>query len=362
MVLEKNPNDKFYAGNHKNTFWYIISIMVLGIRKTVLPSRSWWIVVFIPILMLSGCSKRNANLTITFAGDLMLDRGTRKVIEAKGPDFLFENVNEVISYSDYVVANLECVVCDSTLIPLNKKFTFRSNREWLLSLYNHNITHLTLANNHSLDFGKEGIKQTILNLDKIGIKQIGYCSNSNAISQPVLIEKNGNNMAIFSSCFLKQSYSNFSFDNASILSEKIKIFKGLHPKTIIIVCLHWGIEKELKPTLIQAEQAHLLINSGADIIIGHHPHVVQSIETYHGKYIFYSIGNFIFDNNHSQAILPNLTLTKGRIDKVKIIPIKIEKSKPQLMNTIESESFRKQIQSLSGTMELKQKDGIWKIL
>jgi len=362
MEGKKNPTDKFHTANHKNTFWFIFSIILSEIRNTVFPARSWWIVVFIPLLILSGCSNGNENLTITFAGDLMLDRGTRKVIEAKGSDFLFENVNDVITSSDYVVANLECVVCDSMLIPINKKYTFRSNREWLLSLYNHNITHLTLANNHILDFGKEGIRQTIFNLDKIGIKPIGYCSNSNTICQPVLIEKNGNNMAVYSSCFLKQSISDFSFDNASILSEKIKTFKGLHPSTLIIVCLHWGIEKEMKPTSIQMEQAHLLINSGADIIIGHHPHVVQSIETYHGKYIFYSIGNFIFDNNHSQGILTNLTLTKGRIDKVKIIPIKIEKSKPEIMNAIESESFRKQIQSLSGTIELKQKDGIWKIL
>ena len=362
MEREKIPIAKFYTGNHKNTFWFISNIIVAEIRKMVLPVRTFWIAVFIPLLILSGCNKRNESLTITFAGDLMLDRGTRKVIEAKGPDFLFENLNNITTSSDYFVANLECVVCDSKLIPINKKYTFRSNREWLLSLYNHNITHLTLANNHSLDFGKEGINQTITNLNRIGIKPIGYCKNSNTTCQPVLIEKNGNNMAIFSSCFLKQSYSNFSFDNASVLSEKIKIFKGLHPKTIIIVCLHWGIEKELKPTSIQVKEAHLLINSGADMIIGHHPHVVQSIETYHGKYIFYSIGNFIFDNTLSQAILTNLTLTKGRIDKIKIIPIKIEKSKPQLMNTSESESFRKQIQSLSSTMELKQEDGSWEIL
>ncbi|MDD4971195.1 MAG: CapA family protein [Paludibacter sp.] len=362
MGFEDIHKDRFYNSNHKNSLCLFSCILNTGIKKQAIRTGIFWIVLIIPVLLFTGCTKRNENLKITFTGDLMLDRGTRTVIEAHGPDFLFDNVNEVIGTSDYVVANLECAVCDAALTPMNKKFTFRSNREWLLSLYNHNITHVTLANNHSFDFGEEGIKQTIANLDRVGMKPIGYCGEGNTTCPPVSINKKDISITVFSSCFLKQNVVGTAYDSASVLSEKIKAYKGLHPTSIIVICLHWGIEKEPKPTSEQVEQAHLLINSGADLIIGHHPHVVQSIEVYQGKYIFYSLGNFIFDNNHSQAIMTDLVLSKGRIKTIQIIPINIVKSKPQLMNSEESENFRKQIQSLSNTIEIKQKDGIWKIL
>jgi len=362
MGFEDNHKDRFYECNHKNTLCLFSCILKKGNIKQAIQTGAFWIFLIIPILLFTGCTKRNENLKITFTGDLMLDRGTRSVIEAHGPDFLFDNVNEVIGKSDFVVANLECAVCDAALTPMNKKFTFRSNREWLLSLYNHNITHVTLANNHSFDFGEEGIKQTVANLDRVGMKPIGYCEGGNITCPPVSINKKKNSITVFSSCFLKQNNSVPGYDSASALSEKIKAYKGLHPGSIIVVCLHWGIEKEPKPTSEQVEQAHLLIDSGADLIIGHHPHVVQSIEIYQGKYIFYSLGNFIFDTNHSQAILTDLILSKGRIKTIQITPINILKSKPQLMNTEESENFRKQIQTLSNTIEIKQKDGIWKIL
>jgi poly-gamma-glutamate capsule biosynthesis protein CapA/YwtB (metallophosphatase superfamily) len=313
---------------------------------------------------LSGCAGKSDNLTILFAGDLMPDRGTRDVIGVHGMDYLFENVQNVFRNADFAVANLECVACDTTCKPADKEYTFRANPEWLSSLNKNGITHVTLANNHSCDFGEKGVKQTISNLNLYGIKPIGYSQNNNAASEPVLLKKGNNIVAVFSSCFLKQNCKSISSENVSGLSEKIKAFKAAHNSTIIIVCLHWGVEMKDKPTSEQVEQAHQLIQAGADAIIGHHPHVVQTIEVYRGKYIFYSLGNFIFDTSHSPAnrgILTNITISNGGIASIGIIPFHIIKSKPCIMNEEESDKFRKEINSISKTLELKQNDGIWKV-
>ena len=324
-----------------------------------------WIILFIISAIISGCNSKKDSLNVIFAGDLMLDRGTRHVIEVHGPDDLFGNVYHKLRSSDFTVANLECVACDTACQPVDKRFTFRANPEWLLSLYKNGITHVILANNHSCDFGDKGVKQTISNLIHVGITPIGASQNNDATSEPTIIEKGKDSMAVFSSCFLKQKFRSVSSENVTCLSEKIMAFKAMHPSYIILVCLHWGIEMDVRPSSEQVEQAHELIMAGADVIIGHHPHVVQTIEFYKGKYIFYSLGNFIFDNQHSRAsrgILTDLFISKGRIISIQLIPFNILKSKPFIMNIEESETFRKEINGISKTFELKQKDGIWKVL
>ena len=324
-----------------------------------------WIILCILSSGLSGCNSRKDKLNVIFAGDLMLDRGTRHVIEVHGPDDLFGNVYHKLRSSDFTVANLECVACDTTCHPVDKKFTFRSNPEWLSSMYKNGITHVILANNHSCDFGDKGVKQTISNLIHVGIIPVGASQNNDATSEPTIIVKGSDSLAVFSSCFLKQKFRSISSENVTCLSEKIKAYKAMHPLCIIIVCLHWGIEMDVKPISEQVEQAHQLILAGTDVIVGHHPHVVQTIEFYKGKYIFYSLGNFIFDNQQSRAsrgILTDLTVSKGRIISIQLIPFNILKSKPVIMNIEESESFRKEISGISKTLELKQNDGIWKVL
>ena len=320
-------------------------------------------IIFISVLF-SGCTAKGKNLTILFAGDLMLDRGTRDNIEVRGTDNLFGSVHDVISSADFTIANLECVACDTTCTPVDKKFTFRSDPEWLSSLVKNGITHLILANNHSFDFGERGIKQTVLNLKQVGIKPIGFSQNHDATSAPTILIRGNDSVAIFSSCLLKQNNRFISSGNISDLSEEIRAFKTKHPSCSLLVCLHWGVEMDTRPKPEQVEQAHQLINAGADVLIGHHPHVVQPIEVYRGKYIIYSIGNFIFDNHHSPAnrgILAKLSLSKGRVVSLELVPFNIIKSKPCIMNQIDSENFRKEISLVSKTVEITQYNGNWKV-
>jgi poly-gamma-glutamate capsule biosynthesis protein CapA/YwtB (metallophosphatase superfamily) len=328
-------------------------------------TRSSWTVLCLMTVLFFGCSNDSKDLRILFAGDLMLDRGVRNNIEENSPDYLFEDIKTIFKSSDVTIANFECVACNTSLKPIDKKFTFRANPEWLSSIYNNGITHVTLANNHSSDFGDEGVKQTAANLKYYGIASIGHNSDSNSTCLPTIIKKNGNSVAVFSSCFLKQNNNFICNENASALSERIKKFKKTNPSYLIFVSLHWGVEMELYPMSEQIAQAHLLIDAGADVIMGHHPHVVQTIEIYKERHIFYSIGNFIFDNNHAPAnrgIFTEFSLANEKIKSIEIIPFNIVKSKPKLMNNEESENFINEISSVSQTLDLKKSDGNWKIL
>jgi poly-gamma-glutamate capsule biosynthesis protein CapA/YwtB (metallophosphatase superfamily) len=317
------------------------------------------------IAFLLGCANKNESLQLVFAGDLMLDRGVRETIEKNNPDYLFKDIRPIFKNSEIVVANLECVACDSTIEAINKKFTFRANPEWLSAVNTSGITHLTLANNHSFDYGYTGLKQTLTNLETYKLNSIGATLDSNACCLPTIIKKNGTEIVIFSSSFLKQNNSFVCNENASNLSNTIKTFKKQNPSCVVFVCLHWGVEMEITPTKEQVSQAHFLIEAGADAIIGHHPHVVQSIELYNGKYIFYSLGNFVFDNNHSpenRGIFAKFSFLKGKIQPIHIIPYTIVKSKPKQMTQEESNSFMHDIDSISQTLDLKPNNGSWKVL
>ncbi|HEY4832001.1 MAG TPA: CapA family protein [Waddliaceae bacterium] len=316
------------------------------------------------IISFFRCSNKGKSLKILFAGDLMLDRGTKSTIKRNGPAFLFGNIKPFLSNVDFSIANLECVIAETSLKPLAKRFVFLGNPEWLSAIHDNGITHLNLANNHSFDYGEEGLRQTVSNLNKYGIQPIGFNAKNSPGCLPTIIEKNEIHLAIFSSCFLEQQDTLICNESASVLSGKIRAFKKIHPDYLVFVCLHWGIELKSTPTPEQIEQAHLIINAGADAIIGHHPHVVQTIEHYNGKYIFYSIGNFIFDNNYppsNTGIFGIFSLSKNGIASVDIIPFTMVHSKPILMSPEESTLFIKEIGSVSKNITIKQNGSLWEL-
>lgn len=313
---------------------------------------------------LLSCKNDSQNLKIVVAGDLMLDRGVRHYIEKNGIEYLFEDVKKIFSASDISIVNFECTASNVSLDPAVKKFTFQACPEWLAALNNIGITHVTLANNHSFDFGEDGIRQTAANLKKHGINYIGYNSENNSACLPAIIEKKGNTIAVFSCTFLKQESPSVCSENIFLLAERIKAFKAIYQTSVVFACLHWGVELKETPTIEQIEQAHLLIDSGTDVIVGHHPHVVQNIEIYKGKYIFYSMGNFIFDNNREPAdkgILAEFSFLNNSLENIRVIPFDIIKAKPVTMNSEEGKKFMNKIKTLSPTVTFKEKENAWQL-
>lgn len=295
----------------------------------------------------------------------MLDRGVRAVIQKKGINHLFESVGSHLKTADQVIANFECAACDSSYPAVPKTFNFKVNPNWLPELKQNGITHLNLANNHTYDFGQECFSETVANIRKTGMVPVGL-KNESDFYEPTLIQHQGNTIALFSVTRVKSVYSTSVYrDSLPELLSRIKQFKSRYPVSIILVNLHWGIELKDKPEPFQVNEAHLLVNAGVDLVIGHHPHTVQTIEMYKGKYIFYSIGNFIFDAIQpatNKGILVSVSASENRLKNIAIIPYNIVSSKPVLMSKEEAETYLKSPNLFSPKINPRMKNGAWEIL
>lgn len=295
----------------------------------------------IALAMAALALQASDTLTITFTGDVLLDRGVRKHIVSRNGDAncLFSpSIDSVFAMSQLVVANLEC---PATKIekPVFKNYIFRGEPEWLVTLKEHGITHLNLANNHSIDQGREGLIDTRNNIIKAGMIPIGAGETMDEAAMPVLLATVPRNVYMLASLRLalentsylpgKPSVSQESFDS---LVARVKDLKAHDPGCCVIVSLHWGAEHMLRPAVQQLSQAHQLIDAGADCLICHHTHTMQSIERYKGKSIYYSIGNFIFDQQrdiNSRACMVQLTITSHDIE-ANTIPVIIKNCVPEV--------------------------------
>jgi poly-gamma-glutamate synthesis protein (capsule biosynthesis protein) len=277
------------------------------------------------------------SVSVTITGDILLDRGVRKVIEQKGTDAVFSPfVDSVFQSSDIVIGNLEC---PATKIkePSFKQFIFRAEPEWLFTLKQHGITHLSLANNHSVDQGRAGLVDTRENVVSAGMIPIGAGRTMEEAARPVLLTSSPRKVYVLAS--LQLALENFAYlsekpsvsqEDFDTLVERVRHLRSSEPDSYIIVTLHWGGEHTLHPVTIQRVRAHQLIDAGADALIGHHTHTLQTIEEYKGKPIYYSIGNFIFDQRkpvNSKACMVKLTITKES-SHVETIPVEIIKCVP----------------------------------
>lgn len=295
---------------------------------------------FICFLSFCSCKKQNNDtLEICFTGDLLLDRGVRQKIEHSGIDSIFSKVSPLFHSSDAVVVNLECPITEH-YAPINKHYIFRGEPEWLPSLKKAGITHLAMANNHTYDQGRDGLIETSKQITLNNLIQIGFGFNHADACLPVVIKKGKLNVAIFNSVFLP--LENFPFfsnkpcicqASSTDLSKAISVFKTKHPNIFVVVLLHWGFEYQKEPEPSQKAEARQLIESGADVIIGHHPHVIQDIEFINNKPIIYSLGNFVFDPKRKEAskgLIVKLSFSKNKIT-IKGAEIKIKDCIPYIV-------------------------------
>lgn len=196
----------------------------------------------------------------------------------------------------------------------HKEFTFHGRPKYGGMLKDAGVDLVTLANNHIFDYGKDGLLDTIELLDSLGIQHVGAGMNIDSARSPVIIEVRG--MSIGFLGYLDSIRTNnlhfatpvsggpARWDTSYFLQDIAKLKAQTN---FVVVNVHWGVEKSRSPFHRQRELAHRAIDAGADLIIGHHPHVLQGIERYRGKVIAYSLGNFLFGGNslssYSTAVL-----------------------------------------------------------
>jgi len=237
--------------------------------------------------------EKNTEVSISFIGDMMFDRQIRRIAEETDYEHLFDFVSERFNEHDLVVGNLEGPISDHQTIYKEKlnleQYTFTFDPKVTKKLYDANIRLVFLDNNHISNFGNSGIEQTLDNLIKNNISYFGNPYDRKILSYKIKDIK-----------FSFMSYNQFIRPDANETIKNIK--EAQNNSDYIVVYTHWGEEYFKKPNEQQINLAHSFVDAGADLVIGTHPHVIQSKEIYKDKYIYYSLGNFIFDQYFSEDV------------------------------------------------------------
>jgi len=307
--------------------------------STALAVSLWLLTVVLPCQGSEADRQDKETLTVVLTGDILLDRGVRQVIHHYGVDHLFSRgVDSVFRSAQVVVGNLECPAT-KIKAPVFKRFIFRAEPEWLTALKRHGVTHLNLANNHSIDQGRKGLLDTKRNIVEAGMVPIGAGNNMQEAAQPVLLASSPRRVWLVPS--LRLALENYAYlpdkpcvsqESMEALLERVFQLRKKDPQAVIIVSLHWGGEHMQKPVPRQRLEARRLLQAGADILVCHHTHTLQTIEDYRGKKIYYSIGNFIFDPTkplNCEACMVRLRIKKDDLD-VETIPVRIRQCVPYI--------------------------------
>lgn len=301
-----------------------------------------------------------SQITVSFVGDILLDRGVRKAIEEKGYDYPYEIVKNIFKKDDITFGNLECpILTKGKAVYKRPELIFKADPQNASALKKAGFDILNIANNHTMDYGSEGLLSTIDILKENNIKTVGGSRNYNTARKPVYIRKKGNTIGFLGySVFPPEGYivSSNRPDVARVdydkISSEIKMAK--EKCDFLVVSFHWGNEYDFFPSERQKELAHKVVESGADLVIGHHPHVLQGVEKYKDKYIFYSLGNFVFDRQiqkgTNETIITKVDIQDNKIKNIKLIPIKIIDCQPRIAKGKDAEYIIERLKLYSQDM------------
>ena len=266
--------------------------------------RSLWIALVLLILTLKAAADAPV-VSIAFVGDIMLDDTPGKVIrQGRDP---FAPFAAILQAADYRVGNLECVVARGGSAEPRKPYTFRAHPRVLRVLRRH-FDAVSLANNHSGDYGSAAFAEMLGRLSKAGVAYFGGGRTLAEAHVPLIIERHGLRIALLGyNEFFPRSFE-ADFDKPGIAWSEdeqvvldIRRARSEHRADLVIPFMHWGWEHEPLAGERQRRLARLMIDAGVDAVVGGHPHVTQDVETYRGKPIVYSLGNFVFDGFDDEA-------------------------------------------------------------
>lgn len=301
--------------------------------------------------------EKGVTISISAIGDCTLgnDRKILKnnfnyVYDNNGPKYFFSGVVNSLSKDDITIANLEGPITESKEF-VEKKFVFKGAPEYTKIIKEGNIEVVNLANNHTYDYGVEGFEDTKRYLEQDEIEYFGYDKSS-------IIEKKGVKVGFL-------GYEGWDTVKKSVIKSDIKSLK--EKTNIVIVSFHWGDERSNIPNNVQKELGREAIDSGADLVLGHHPHVIQGIEKYNGKNILYSLGNFCFGGNtnpedkdtfiYKQEFTFDSNKRLLKASEANIIPASISSSKdrndyrPSILEGSEKERVANKIQERSSLIK-----------
>ena len=237
----------------------------------------------------------SVSLTLSVVGDCTLgtdetfdyDTSLNAYYENYGADYFLQNVKDIFSTDDLTIANFEGTLTDSDERE-DKTFAFKAPASYASILTGGSVEAVNTANNHSHDYGEQSFNDTLAALDDAGIVHFGY-------DETAVMDVKGIKVGLVG---IYELYDHLEREQQ--LKDNIAKVKA-DGAQLIVVIFHWGNETETVPDSSQTTLGRIAIDEGADLVCGHHPHVLQGIETYKGKNIVYSLGNFCFGGNSSPS-------------------------------------------------------------
>ena len=296
-------------------------------------------------------------LSLIAVGDVMLGRKIAEHMVEQGAHYPFGQVIELLHSGDVAFANLESPLCDQGKpISTTKEVLLRGFPEAAGWLREAGFQIISLANNHSLDYGDGCLQETWDVLDRQGLYSIGtYRPASEVHQRPFYMEVNGLKLAWLAYCSV--SPDEFGREGLSVkvsssyLPELIRAIREAKTRCdLVIVSMHWGKEYQETPTDDQVIKGHAAIEAGASLVLGQHPHTVQGVERYKKGVIFYSLGNFVFDLKRKVALesmATRIKLDRQGVTGYELFPMQLVHGAPQTMTGKEKDAFLGEVDKLS---------------
>ncbi|SFI93709.1 poly-gamma-glutamate synthesis protein (capsule biosynthesis protein) [Paenibacillus sp. UNC496MF] len=304
----------------------------------------------------AGSGADAANLS--FTGDILLAASVEKLMLKNGYGYPYAKARNYLQLSDITAANLETPVTLRGTPAPNKQYVYKASPDALPALIDSGVDLVNLANNHTLDQGEVGLLDTIGYLNKVKLPNVGAGRNDAEAFKPVIKEANGIRVAYLGLTRVVPVGSWKAGPNHPGLAESYDpsravaaIKKAKAEADVVVVMVHWGTELADLPNADQKRLGHAYIDAGADLVVGSHPHVLQGFESYKGKWIAYSLGNFVFsgmpDKRTADTGVLDAACGAGGACSLAFHPMRAVQSQPAPLEGEEAAALLKRLAGIS---------------
>jgi hypothetical protein len=309
----------------------------------------------------AGDDWETGEITLLFAGDIYLSDHVLNAYDQAGgiAGVLDEGLRDEIAAADLFIANQEFPFSDRGAPAADKQFTFRLPPARLTVLEQMGVDLVTLANNHTLDYGQDALLDTCALLDGAGIVRIGAGADISEAARAKILEVKGKRIGFLAASRVYPDGSWAASDTRpGVMSAYdpamlLEAIRTLRPACdYLVVYVHWGIERNTSPEAYQTETGRQYIDAGADLVVGSHPHVLQGIEYYKGKPILYSLGNFVFGSSIPETMLVRVELGEGT-GALSLVPAVSSAGFTRQMDAAKQEDFFRRMEEMSTGVQIE---------
>jgi len=303
-------------------------------------------------------------MQLSLFGDILLTELPNH-FDNQAPSYAYDQLpSQLMAEDRLIIANIEAPFSTRGTEIAHKTYRFRADPAMVKVLQAGNIDAVCLANNHALDYGAVALDDTVSYCSDAGIEIIGYKPAQSERAPATIIEHDGYTIGLLA--YLDEAIippihralwrGSDSASGVQMIDDSIQadIHELSAQVDFVVVSLHWGVERSYNTTVQQQTLAHQLIDSGASIVVGHHPHVAQGIERYQEGVIFYSLGNFVFPPTNEArrtTFAPVVTINESGIQGIELYPLQPTDGKPVLIPAEDALEFWKQLQIRSVTFQ-----------